>query len=370
MRIISKNINRECDERLLSTLAPLSNILFLDIETTGLSAVKNRIYLIGCICRQADGWTMTQWFDNTGVEEKVILSSFLVFVAGYKCIVHYNGDRFDLPFLKKRLAVHSLPDPLEEMDSVDLYKSISPYKRLLALPDYRQQTLEALLTTGRAEDAPGSEMVRLYNTYIVNPVQDLMNRILEHNEADVTGLLTLVSLLRFSELADPHIRVYRAQANAFQDYNGSQQEEIFLYFRLQSPLPAPVYAHGDHCFLKIDKEEGILKIPLYSETMKYFYANYKDYYFLPEEDMAVHKYIAQYVDRGHRVQAKPETCYTRKAGSFLPEWDLFRTPFFKRAYADRDLFFEFTDDMKRDRKFLTDYASYVMGHIISASREG
>ena len=106
-----------------------------------------------------------------------------------------------------------------------------------------------------------------------------------------------------------------------------------------------------------------MKVPLYTEVMKYFYANYKDYYFLPEEDMAVHKYLSSYVEKSRRVQAKPETCYTRKEGSFLPQWDLFRTPFFKRTYADKDLFFEFTDDCKRDRRFLEEYTAYVFSHI-------
>lgn len=105
-------------------------------------------------------------------------------------------------------------------------------------------------------------------------------------------------------------------------------------------------------------------MPLYSEEMKYFYANYKDYYYLPREDMAVHKYIATYVEPDHRVQAKPQTCYTRKTASYLPQWSLYRTPFFKRRFEDSDIFFEFSDDMKKNRDALSDYAAYVLHHIL------
>ena len=110
MRIVTKRINFSPREELLTAIAPLSDFLFLDIETTGLSAEQNAIYLIGCVYCQSDGWNLIQWMDTSGKEEKEILSSFLLFASGYRYLVHYNGERFDLPFLKKRLQAHSLQD--------------------------------------------------------------------------------------------------------------------------------------------------------------------------------------------------------------------------------------------------------------------
>ena len=363
MRIVSQKIDISPQEELLGSIAPLSDFLFLDIETTGLSAENAQIYLIGCAYRQSDSWDLIQWMDTTGKEEKEILSSFLLFASGYGHLVHYNGERFDLPFLRKRLQAHALEDMTARVQSLDLYAAITPYKRLLGLPDYRQQTMEALLQTGRVEAESGADLVRVYRKYIVDPEPQLLDELLRHNAADVTGLLALVPLMIYSDLDDPDLKVRRAQANYYTDYDGTRKEELFVFFILKRPIPAPVYASFDHCFVKIEEDSGILKVPLYTEVMKYFYANYKDYYYLPEEDMAVHKYLSSYVERSRRVQARPETCYTKKQSSFLPQWDLYRTPFFKRDYADRELFFEFTDDCKRDRGFLSDYVSYVLRHI-------
>ena len=363
MRIISKSIDISVQDELLQGIAPLSDFLLLDIETTGLSAENSLVYLIGCIYHQTDGWNRIQWMDNSGNEEKEVLSSFLLFASGYKYLIHYNGDRFDIPFLRRRMEHYALTDTTAEAASLDLYRSISPYKRILGLPDYRQQTMEALLGTGRTESESGGDLVKVYRKYIADPEQDLFLKLLEHNEADVTGLLMLLPLLIYSDLDAGEFRVRKAQANYYTDYDGARREELFIFFRLQRPLPAPVYSSADHCFVKIEGDEGILKIPLYTEVMKYFYANYKDYYFLPEEDMAVHKYLASYVEKSRRVQAKPDTCYTRKAGSFLPQWDLYKTPFFKRSYADKELFFEFSDECKKDRSFLSGYAAYVFAHI-------
>ena len=363
MRIISNTITIKSRDELLADRAPLSEYLFLDIETTGLSAEQNQVYLIGCIYHQADGWNLIQWMDTNGNEEKEVLSSFLLFAVGHSILVHYNGDRFDIPFLQKRLALHGLSDPTLEMQSLDLYREILPFRRLLGLSDYRQQTMESLLGTGRTESESGGDLVKVYRKYIADPDPELLDRLVAHNSADVTGLLSLLPLLIYRELDSGEFRVHRAQANYYTDYDGTRKEELFVFFRLPVPLPAPVYSSADHCYVKIEGDSGILKIPLYSEVMKYFYANYKDYYFLPEEDMAIHKYLASYVEKNRRVQARPETCYTRKAGSFLPEWDLYRTPFFKRSYKDKELFFEFSDDCKRDRNFLSGYAAYVFAHI-------
>ena len=110
MRIISKSIDFSAQDELLQDIAPLNDFLLLDIETTGLSAEHNAVYLIGCIYHQTDGWNLIQWMDNTGNEEKEVLSSFLLFASGYRILVHYNGDRFDIPFLRKRIELHSLTE--------------------------------------------------------------------------------------------------------------------------------------------------------------------------------------------------------------------------------------------------------------------
>jgi hypothetical protein len=58
-----------------------------------------------------------------------------------------------------------------------------------------------------------------------------------------------------------------------------------------------------------------------------------------------------------------------KTSSYLPQWDLYQTPFFKRRYEDREIFFEFTDKIKKDRAALSAYASYVLRHIIFRKNE-
>lgn len=374
MRIITKVLDIEEDylqviESLLEKEAPLSDTLFLDIETTGLSPAQSRIYLIGCLYYESDAWHMIQWFDNTGTDEKLLLSSFLLFADRYHVLVHYNGSRFDLPFLTARMEALGLEGSLSSMNSMDLYKILQPYRNILGLPDYKQQTVEEYFGTGRTEEESGRDLIKVYQQYIGNPCKELLAPLTEHNEADLEGLLSLVPVFIYRHLPSIALTVRRAQADYYNDVNGKRKEEMILYFDTDLIVPAPLHANTDGCHLKIEGSSGVLKIPIYNEEMKYFYAGYKDYFYLPDEDTAIHKYIASYVDKDNKVPARPDNCYTRKTAFYLPQWqtgggDLFRKPFFKRSYKDPDLFFEFTDDLKKDRNFLSDYAYHVYRHLL------
>lgn len=61
---------------------------------------------------------------------------------------------------------------------------------------------------------------------------------------------------------------------------------------LPTPLPVPVSLSVGSCYFKGENDTATLKVPLIEEELKYFYANYKDYYYLPEEDVALHKSVA------------------------------------------------------------------------------
>ncbi|MBQ9642492.1 MAG: ribonuclease H-like domain-containing protein [Lachnospiraceae bacterium] len=387
-RVIEKN-----DLHIPPQAGALTDLLFLDLETTGLSAGKSQIYLIGCAFYSQDGrmpssqeslprlntpgrsgFVLIQWLDETGEEEPQILEAFLAFSQHYRTLVHYNGDRFDVPFLLTRLAHYGLTSPLGRLKSIDLYRSAAPYRKLLNLPDLRQQTMERFLCTGRTEDKSGKEMIRSYREYLKTDSRDCLNEVLLHNAQDVEGLLSCTRLLALPALFTARMTVTRAQADQYQGFDGTLCNELLLTFRMEPGTDLTglfrdsFVLSKESIFCRLDFADpdaitGLLKIPLYMEEMKYFYAGYKDYYYLPAEDQAIHKSIAAFVDPSRRRQASPENCYTRKKGSFLPQWDLFRTPFFKRNYHDPALFFELTEELKRDRDALSAYADYVFAHL-------
>ena len=162
------------------------------------------------------------------------------------------------------------------------------------------------------------------------------------------------------------MKAKRVQANAYKDQNGNRRKELLILFQPDTPLPKSVSAHVGGCYFRGDSAECCLKIPIFEEELKYFYSNYHDYYYLPTEDVALHKSVAGFVDKAYRVPASAATCYTRKASSYLPQWDFVFSPFFKRDYKSRELFFELTDELKKNRQAFSIYASHVLSMMASS----
>lgn len=85
----------------LDRIGPLKDLLFFDIETTGFSGETSQLYLIGCTYFDGFGWKLIQWFADTRQAEKELLDAFFEFLKRFKILIHFNGDRFDIPYLLK-----------------------------------------------------------------------------------------------------------------------------------------------------------------------------------------------------------------------------------------------------------------------------
>ncbi len=456
MQIITGELAGYTDEYPLSRFGGRENILAVDIETTGITAEKNRIYLIGCGYWEDDCWKLIQWFDDTGEGEADILTSFLLFTKKFTTLLHYNGRQFDLPFLARRIVWNGLQgtpgaeDFPSAMKSLDLYRYVKPFQKLFSLPDCRQQTVEAFLETGRRENRNGKELISVYLDYLqkkqetirearerdfttattkridaamINQLlkeQELLNQkkateesqkeasrqedanltqtdsaqdgaaaesgtdrkdekepkdrsemrlmLLSHNAADVSGLIAMTQVLTWKDLLSGSLTVYQAQANTFRGVDGTPQQEMVLHARAEGMsenafCDHPVTTSRDGCYCTISGGKVTLKIPIFNGKLHYFYPNYKDYYYLPELDQAIHKSIAAYVDPQHRQQATAENCYTGKVGAFLPEWSDKYTPLFRQQRRDKTVWFEFKPEMKKDKAFFAEYATYVFRHV-------
>ena len=95
-------------------------ILFIDIETTGLSPKTADLYLIGVSYRQGNTWHIVQFMAESIDHEKEILINFQTLLKDFKYVVHFNGNRFDKPFLQEKFSKYGLNDAFENVESFDL----------------------------------------------------------------------------------------------------------------------------------------------------------------------------------------------------------------------------------------------------------
>lgn len=363
MQIVNQTLEHFTIGYPLEQIAPLDKFLFLDIETTGFTAKSSSLYLIGTAFYQAGNWHIKQWFAQNPEDETALLEDFFSFSQAYTHLVHFNGNNFDLPYLLQKCDQHKLSHHFDNFEGIDLYKRISPYKAFLHTPNCKQKTLEELLGIDREDFYNGGELIDIYHSYVKNPTEESRTVLLLHNSDDMKGMLQLLPLLAFYDLFNGPIRAKKVQASHFIDYYGHDRQEVLMKLALPTPLPLPVSNLSNGCYFSGEASKGILKVPLYEEEMKYFYSNYKDYYYLPQEDVALHKSVSTFVDKAHRVQASASNCYTRKYSTYLPQWDIFMEPFFKRDYKSKELFFELTEEKKTDRALFSRYAQYLLGKM-------
>lgn len=360
MQIVDYTLNSFTLRYPLERIAPPEQFLFVDIETTGFTAKSSSLYLIGTAFFSEGNWQIRQWFADNPIEEPAILQDFFAFAASYTHLVHFNGNNFDLPYLLQKCGQHKLSHHFDDFEGIDLYKRISPYKAFLHVPNCKQKTLETLLGIGREDQYHGGELIEVYRNYVQNPTEDARALLLLHNHDDMKGMLQILPLLAVYDLFNGTIRAKKVQAERYIDYHGQERRELLMKLSFATPLPLPLSDFSNGCYFSGEKDGGILKVPLYEEEMKYFYANYKDYYYLPEEDIALHKSVSGFVDKAHRTQASASNCYTRKYALFLPQWDILVEPFFKRDYKSSELFFELTEERKTDRELFSAYASHLL----------
>ena len=344
----------------LSLLGETDKILFVDIETTGLSSKTASVYLIGACYYKENVWNGIQWFAEKAEEEINIINAFFQFAADYSTLIHFNGNQFDLPFILGRQERLGLSHTFEKFEGIDIYKRVSLCKHFLQLPNCKQTSIEKFLHLDRDDKYNGGELIQIYKDYLITNSEKSEKLLLLHNKDDLKGMISILPILAYGDLFNKPVRATKVQANYYRDLNGKKQQELIIRLKLTSAVPVPLSYHANDCYVTAEENHAALRVPVYTEELKYFYTNYKEYYYLPLEDMAIHKSVASFVDKEHRVPATAATCYTRKYSSYLPMWDYVLEPFFKREYKSSLLFFELTDEFKTDREAFSKYASHIL----------
>ena len=343
------------------------NSIFFDIETTGFSPANTQLYLIGCATRKGFEITIEQYFAEDKQDEKQLLISFLELLEDYQIILTFNGIGFDIPSLKAKCNRYQLMESFSDKKYIDLFKIVSGLKFLFKLPNYKQKTIEDFLGIHRNDTFNGGELIQVYQEYVQCPNEQQLFLLKQHNYEDVLGMFDLLPILSYHHFITGGYTISSIESNLYIDYDGIEQKELLFSLVIETPLPKRVSCCFEGCYLTAAGNEAKLKIPLFEGELKFFFHNYKDYYYLPIEDTAIHKDVAAYVDKAHRKKATATTCYTRKESIFLPQYELIVEPAFRKQLKDKISYFELTDDFIQSDLLLQNYIQHIFS-LICASK--
>jgi uncharacterized protein YprB with RNaseH-like and TPR domain len=168
---------------------------FLDTETTGLAGgAGTAAFLVGVGFLDGDRFRVRQYFMRDYHEEAALLLALAEDLAGYSCLVTFNGKMFDVPLLDARFRLNRARFPLAGAPHLDL---LHPARRLwkARLESCRLQSLEIeLLGLRRAGDIPGEEIPQVYFDWVRRRDARLLARVFEHNRQDIVSLAALAVL--------------------------------------------------------------------------------------------------------------------------------------------------------------------------------
>ncbi|MCR5420329.1 MAG: ribonuclease H-like domain-containing protein [Lachnospiraceae bacterium] len=331
----------------MEKLAPIEKILFIDIETTGLSREKTNLYLIGCAYFDKEGYHTLQWFAESKNEEKELIILFTDYIKDrFELLIHYNGNHFDIPYLKYKADKYKLEDPFDKLSNFDIYAMIKPYKVLLGLPSLRQRCIEEFLGINSEDPYTGKELINVYRAYVHSPSLDFLKPLLFHNTEDLKGMAYILPILHYTSVKYMELEYLSFETHEFPDYMGNNRCELLINCRHALNIPKGFTTKKGQIMLSVRSNgTALLRLPVIEATLKQFFSNYKDYYYLPIEDCCVHKSVASGVDKNRRENAKKENCYTKYHGLFIPviasDESLVNLPIFKDEYNKPDLYTPF-----------------------------
>jgi len=185
---------------LLGENRELGHAIFLDIETTGLTAgAGTLVALVGLAWVEGNEVIVRQYILHDPAVESAMLDAVSDDLQGARTVVTFNGKRFDAPILLGRYLLHRRRDPFPD-HHLDL---LHPARRIWSrrLRGTSLLTLESrVLGVVRPLDIPGEEIPARFFDFVRGDCAAMLP-VIEHNRQDLVTLILLAR--RIARLVGP-----------------------------------------------------------------------------------------------------------------------------------------------------------------------
>ena len=329
-----------CFDTMFSPAASKSGVSYLQqqgtflltMETTGLSPRNSFVMMAALAHCMSDGWHQKILIAENRREETSLLTDIRSALEEADTLCFFGYASFFRRFVNDRwenISGCSEDFFRPELTIKDLQQQLKAVRHLLPLENLSRRSIETYIGYQRKAPLAGSHIAECYSKYQQNAEKQLPGDIITHLTEDIQSYFTVTSLESYCQLTDGRLLLDPLQPFETDD------DHLYIHSIADEAFPLPLSHTDEYRRLELGGKRVTLTIPLYAAKLKYYYPGLvSDYYYLPEEDRAIHKSIAVFVDKKHRKKATKATCYTSQEGLFLrcpPSADL--SPLF---YADRN----------------------------------
>ena len=171
--------------------------------------------------------------------------------------------------------------------------------------------------------------------------------------------------IKEAEILDKNTVLYNShEVLEYTDHLGLRRRELYIYFSCSSKLSGQMIIQDFPIFLSVSPLGGKVRVPIINGIMKHFFKDFKNYYYLKNEDTAVHTSLADFIPSQLKVRATASNAYVKKEGDFLPQYEEEITPSFKPDLRSKLNYFELTEEFLSSKQQLQ---SYLFGLIAAYS---
>lgn len=339
----------------------INDLLFFDIETTGFSAKNTVLYMVGVGYFSDNSWIVEQFLAQTYEDEIQLITRFFDILNNYKLLIHFNGDGFDIPYIAEKCKKYNIDtECLSRIKSFDIYKAISPYRKIFPLGNLKQKTVESFLNVSREDELDGGKLIEVYHKYVKIHDNENEKLLLCHNHDDIEGLIRISPVLYYVSIFKGQYDDYSIEYKEYKSGDAKDLYELNIILIYRCKVNIPFSFNLNNLYFKIYGNKLYISVKGIKGELKYYFKDYKNYYYLPLEDMAVHKSVASYVDKEYRQKATPSDCYIRKEGVFFPAFSAAFPELFKSGYKDKESFLLYSDGVFKDKSFLRRYIDAIL----------
>lgn len=242
-----------------------NNVCFFDIETTGFNRNKDIVYLVGLLIYKGTDYLLKQYLLESIDEENKLLECLITDFNDCECLVTFNGDSFDIPFLNSKYKNHNIDYSIPMEKSVDIYKIIRNNKYLFDLKSFKLKSIEKYLGVNREDTLSGKECISLFYDYLNNKNEISKKLILQHNYDDLyylPSILQIIDIIKdkktitFSNISLSEINSLELTINNLEIVN-----DIMTLSCITTPINIdPIIIYESNYNIKWNAIAGILKI--------------------------------------------------------------------------------------------------------------
>ena len=159
-------------------------ILF-DIETTGLNRTKDFMYMFGICEKKGKNLIYSQYYIEDESEEKELILKVNELLSTKK-VISYNGDRFDFPFIRKKMEKYNISKV--DFENIDIYRQLQKLNFFLDEPSLKAINLGKRLGFDVHDHVNQQEMPKIFKMYQELKDKEMLSKLIYHNYIDLQVL--------------------------------------------------------------------------------------------------------------------------------------------------------------------------------------